>query len=601
MSTYIAPLRDMRFVMTELAGLDALSALPGFEDATPELAEAVLDEAAKFASEVLAPLNQSGDQQGARLSGDGAGVLAADGFAAAYRAFSEGGWSGLSGDPGFGGQGLPELLHAATTEMWNASNMAFALCPMLTAGATEALRQHGADELKSRYLAKLVSGQWTGTMNLTEPQAGSDLAAVRTKAIAEGDHYRLHGQKIFITWGDHDMTDNVIHLVLARMPDAPEGVHGISLFLVPKFLLNADGSPGQRNDVHCVSLEHKLGIHASPTCVMSFGERDGAIGFLVGQPNRGLAHMFTMMNEARQKVGIQGLAIAERAYQQARDYAKERVQGRLASGASAQAVAIIHHPDVRRMLLTMKSQVEAMRAFAYVMAADMDRAHRDPDASERGFRQARVDLLIPVLKGWCTELGVDIASLGVQVHGGMGYIEETGACQFLRDARIAPIYEGTTGVQAADLVGRKLVSDRGAAMTALLAELRELAAALQQNTDEQLAPIGAALATAVQALDDATGWMVDAIAGQREAALASSVDYLMLTGYVCGGWQLGRAALVASKRAQAQDDVEFHGAKLATARFYADKVLPRANALLQMIRSGASGAASGAGLSIEQF
>jgi len=600
MSTYIAPLRDMRFVMTELAGLDALSSLPGFEDATPELAEAVLDEAAKFATEVLAPLNKSGDQQGARLTGEG--VVAADGFAAAYRTFSESGWTGLSGDPEFGGQGLPELLHAATTEMWNASNMAFALCPMLTAGATEALRQHGADELKARYLGKLVSGEWTGTMNLTEPQAGSDLAAVRTKAIPEGDHYRLHGQKIFITWGDHDMTDNVIHLVLARLPDAPDGVHGISLFLVPKFVLNADDSIGQRNDVHCVSLEHKLGIHASPTCVMSFGERDGAIGYLVGQPNKGLAHMFTMMNEARQKVGIQGLAIAERAYQQARDYAKERVQGRLATSKSADAVAIIQHPDVRRMLMTMKSQVEAMRAFAYVMAADMDRAHRDPDSGERVSRQARVDLLIPVLKAWCTELGVEIASLGVQVHGGMGYIEETGACQFLRDARIAPIYEGTTGIQAADLAGRKLASDRGAAMTALVAEMREVATALKQSNDAQLTPIGAALATAVQSLDDATGWMLDALATEREAALASSVDFLMLTGYVCGGWQLGRAALVAAKKAAANDDVEFHRAKLATARFYVDKVLPRAQALLPMIRSGASGAASAAGLiGIEQF
>ncbi|MGF6531980.1 alkylation response protein AidB-like acyl-CoA dehydrogenase [Paraburkholderia sp. GAS206C] len=596
MSIYLAPLRDMRFVMTELAGLGELSSLPGFEDVSPELAEAVLDEAAKLATEVLAPLNRSGDEQGAQLSKDG--VVAADGFAKAYRQFAEGGWSGLSGDPEFGGQGLPELLHAATVEMWNSSNMAFALCPLLTAGATEALRQHGSEELKGHYLPKLISGEWTGTMNLTEPQAGSDLAAVRTKAVPEGDHYRLYGQKIFITWGDHDMTDNVIHLVLARTPDAPEGVRGISLFVVPKFLLNADGSSGQRNDAHCVSLEHKLGIHASPTCVMSFGDQGGAIGYLVGQENKGLAHMFTMMNEARQKVGIQGLAIAERAYQQAREYAKERVQGRLASSKSGGAVAIVHHPDVQRMLLTMKSQIEAMRAFAYVMAADMDRAHRDPDAGERAGRQARVDLLIPVLKAWCTELGVEIASMGVQVHGGMGYIEETGACQFLRDARIAPIYEGTTGIQAADLAGRKLASDGGAAMAALIAEMRQAAAELAHSKDTQVASIGAVLATGVDALESATAWMLQALASEPDAALASSVDYLMLTGYVCGGWQMGRAALVASRKGTANEDPDFHRAKLATARYYADKVLPKANALLEAIRSGSS---SGTSLPIEQF
>jgi alkylation response protein AidB-like acyl-CoA dehydrogenase len=596
MSTYIAPLRDMRFVMTELAGLGELSSLPGFDEVSPALAEAVLDEAARLATEVLAPLNKSGDEQGARLTKDG--VVAADGFATAYRQFAAGGWSGLSGDPEFGGQGLPELLHAATVEMWNSSNMAFALCPLLTAGATESLRQHGSEELKGRYLPKLVSGEWTGTMNLTEPQAGSDLAAVRTKAVPEGDHYRLYGQKIFITWGDHDMTDNVIHLVLARTPDAPEGVRGISLFVVPKFLLNADGSPGQRNDVHCVSLEHKLGIHASPTCVMSFGDQGGAIGYLVGQENKGLAHMFTMMNEARQKVGIQGLAIAERAYQQAREYAKERVQGRLAASKLAGAVAIIHHPDVRRMLMTMKSQIEAMRAFAYVMAADMDRAHRDPDAAERARRQVRVDLLIPVLKAWCTELGVEIASMGVQVHGGMGYIEETGACQFLRDARIAPIYEGTTGIQAADLAGRKLASDQGAGMAELVAQMRQDAQESTSSADTQVASIGTALATGVQALEDATAWMLHALATQPDAALAGSVDYLMLTGYVCGGWQMARAALAASRKIAANEDPDFHRAKLVTARFYADKVLPKASALLEAIRSGAS---SGSSLPIEQF
>ncbi|MCB1823271.1 MAG: acyl-CoA dehydrogenase [Candidatus Competibacteraceae bacterium] len=459
MTTYLAPTRDMRFVIEELAGLDQLTGLPGYEEATPDLVEAILDEAAKLAGEVLAPLNKTGDTQGVHLkAGD---VLTADGFKAAYQQFVEGGWNGISGAPDHGGQGLPELVLAATVEMWNAANMSFALCPLLNAGATEALKQHGSDALKAQYLPNMISGTWTGTMNLTEPQAGSDLSAVRAKAVPEADHYRLYGQKIFITWGDHDLADNVIHLVLARTPDAPEGVKGISLFLVPKFLVNADGSLGPRNDVHCVSVEHKLGIHASPTCVMSFGDQDGAIGYLVGRENKGLAHMFTMMNEARQKVGIQGLGIADRAYQQARDYAKDRIQGRPLDQKSGDRVAIIQHPDVRRMLMTMKSQVEAMRAFAYVMAADMDLAHKHPDATERQHRQARVDLLIPVLKGWCTELGVEIASTGVQVHGGMGYVEETGACQYLRDARVAPIYEGTTGIQAADLVGRKLAMRPG--------------------------------------------------------------------------------------------------------------------------------------------
>src|SRR5580692_8987 len=596
MPNYRAPVQDMQFVITVLAGLERLAALPGYEEVTPDLVQAVLEEAAKLAGDVLAPLNQPGDEQGAALTKGG--VAAADGFAAAYRRFVENGWNGLSGDPEYGGQGLPGLIAAATIEMWNSANMSFALCPLLTAGATEALKAHGSNVLKGRYLPNLVSGEWTGTMNLTEPQAGSDLAAVRTKAVPEGDHYRLSGQKIFITWGDHDMTDNVIHLVLARTPDAPEGVRGISLFLVPKFLLNADGSPGARNDVHCVSLEHKLGIHASPTCVMSFGDQGGAIGYLVGQENKGLAHMFTMMNEARQKVGIQGLAIAERAYQQAREYAKERVQGRLASSKSGGAVAIVHHPDVQRMLLTMKSQIEAMRAFAYVMAADMDRAHRDPDAVERARRQVRVDLLIPVLKAWCTELGVEIASMGVQVHGGMGYIEETGACQFLRDARIAPMYEGTTGIQAADLAGRKLASDKGAAMIELIAQMRQDAAQLVGSTDTQVASIGKALEAGIQALDDATAWMLQALATQPDAALASSVDYLMLTGYVCGGWQMGRAALAASGKIAANEDPDFHRAKLVTACFYTDKILPKVNALLETIRNGAS---SGSNLSIEQF
>jgi len=586
MTTYIAPVRDMQFVIRELAGLERLTALPGYEEVTLELADAVLEEAAKLASEVLAPLNKTGDEQGASLTRDG--VVAAQGFGAAYRQFVENGWNGLGGDSEYGGQGLPGLIAAATVEIWNSANMAFALCPLLTAGAMEALKQHGARELKARYLPKLVSGEWTGTMNLTEPQAGSDLSAVRTKAVPEGDHYRLYGQKIFITWGDHDMTDNVVHLVLARTPDAPEGVRGISLFLVPKVLIDADGNLGERNDVRCVSIEHKLGIHASPTCVMSFGDAQGAIGYLVGQENKGLAHMFTMMNEARQKVGLQGLGIAERAYQAARDYAKERVQGRPAGQKSGDRVTIIHHPDVRRMLLTMKSQIEAMRAFGYVLAADLDLAHKHPDEAERRRRQARVDLLIPVLKGWCTELAVEVTSLGVQVYGGMGFIEETGACQYLRDARIAPIYEGTTGIQAADLVGRKLPADKGWAMAALIGEMRAVEPQLAQADGADFASIRAALRDGVLALEQATQWVLQTIEQDPDATLAASFSYLMLVGYVCGGWQMARAAVAARACLQSGEHKGFYRAKIATATFYAEQIMPKANALLSVVKSGAS-------------
>jgi len=596
MTTYSAPLRDMQFVMKDLADLDAVIELPGNAEATPDLVNAVLEEAAKLASEVLSPLNKPGDAKGARL-GD-SGVVAADGFAAAYQQFVSGGWNGLSGDPECGGQGLPELVLTATIEMWNAANMSFALCPLLTAGAMEALKHHGSPMLKESYLAKLVTGEWTGTMNLTEPQAGSDLSAVRTSAVPRGDHYRLHGQKIFITWGDHDMAENVVHLVLARTPDAPEGVRGISLFLVPKILVNADGTLGERNDVRCVSIEHKLGIHASPTCAMSFGDKEGAVGFLVGEENKGLAHMFTMMNEARQKVGIQGLGIAERAYQQARDYAKERVQGRPVGHKAGERVAIIHHPDVRRMLMSMKTQIEAMRAFAYVMAADMDFARKHPDPAERERRQARVNLLIPVLKAWCSELGVEIASTGVQVHGGMGYVEETGASQYLRDSRIAPIYEGTTGIQAADLVGRKLALDQGATMAGLVRDMRAVERNLEDGGHEELNAIREALATAIDALQLATRWVLETVNQNPQAAMAASVNYLMLVGYVCGGWQMARAALVCKRRFQSLEDHTFYRQKLATARFYADQIRPKVDALRKAVTSGASTAMM---LSEEQF
>ena len=586
MPGYNAPIRDMHFVIDELAGLESLAALPGYEEVTLELADAVLEEAAKIAGEVLAPLNKLGDERGASLTKEG--VVAAEGFGAAYRQFVENGWNGLSGDPEYGGQGLPWLIAAATVEMWNSANMSFALCPLLTAGAMEAIRAHACDDLKRRFLPKLVSGEWSGTMNLTEPQAGSDLSAVRTRAVLEGDHYRISGQKIFITWGDHDMTENVVHLVLARLPDAPEGTRGISLFLVPKFLVGADDSLAERNDVVCASIEHKLGIHASPTCVMSFGEKGGAIGYLVGRENEGLAHMFTMMNEARRKVGLQGLGIAECAYQAARDYATERVQGRPVGQRSGNRVTIIHHPDVRRMLLTMKSQIEAMRALGYVLSADADFAHKHSDPAKRRHHQARIDLLTPVLKGWCTELGVEIASLGIQVFGGMGYVEETGAAQYLRDARIATIYEGTTGIQAGDLVGRKLTMDNGSAMDALIGEVREVEEQLGGADNVDFPAIRENLAIGIEALEQATQWMRQMIGRDPNAAFGASVNYLMLTGYVCGGWQMARAALAARARLTAGADEDFYRAKIATARFYAEQILPKATALLAVVKSGAS-------------
>ena len=593
MTDYTAPLRDMRFVITELVDLQSVIGLPGYEDASAELVDAVLEEAGKFAGAVLSPINASGDRQGAALTTEG--VAAADGFGGAYRQFVENGWASVTGDPDFGGQGLPNLVGAATSEMWNAANMSFALCPMLTTGAVEAIRAHGSDELQAKYLPNMIAGIWTGTMNLTEPQAGSDLAAVRARAVPSGDHYLITGQKIFITWGDHDMAENVMHLVLARLPEAPEGTRGISLFLVPKYLVNDDGSLGARNDVACVSLEHKLGIHASPTCVMAFGEKGGAVGYLVGEPNRGLNHMFTMMNEARQKVGIQGVAIAERAYQQARDYASERVQGRVVGQRANERLPIIHHPDVRRALLTMKSQIEAMRALSYVVSADVDFAHRHPDPEERARRQARVELLTPVLKGWCTELGVEIASLAIQVHGGMGFIEETGAAQHLRDSRIAPIYEGTTGIQAADLVARKLPMQQGAAMAALIGEMRQVGACLMAQTGDEFEAIAKRFAEAVDAFEAASSWVLNIIASDPRSALAASVNFMMLAGYVCGGWQLARAALAAAKVA---DQDEFLRAKITTAAFYAEQILPRAAALAAIVRRGASFADR---LPVEQF
>ena len=593
MSAYVAPLKDMRFVLNELAGLAQVATLPGCEEATPETVDAILEEAAKFCSEVLDPLNYSGDQEGSTWR-DGA-VTTPKGFKDAYRRFVDGGWAGLPLEAEWGGQGLPKLVSTPVTEMVTSANMSFSLCPMLTQGAIEALLTAGSDKLKQTFLPKMVEGAWTGTMNLTEPQAGSDLALVRTKAAREGDHYRISGQKIFITYGEHDMTENIVHLVLARTPDAPEGVKGISLFIVPKFLVNADGSLGARNGATCASIEHKLGIHASPTAVMVF---ENAVGYLVGEENKGLAYMFIMMNAARFAVGLEGVAIAERAFQRALAYAKERMQGKdLVEGA--QTVPIIRHPDVRRMLMLMKSQTEAMRALAYVVAAAMDFSVRAPSPDERKKHQAFVDLMIPVVKGWSTETGIEVASLGVQVHGGMGFIEETGAAQHLRDARITTIYEGTTGIQANDLIGRKIAREGGATAKAWLAQLARFDAELAKSRNADIAELRQALAKGAAAVGEAVDWLLATFGRDIKAASAGAVPFLRLMGIVAGGWQMARAALAAeAKLAAREGDQAFYAAKISTARFYADQLLSQAPGLAAVVKSGGAGALS---IGDEQF
>jgi 3-(methylthio)propanoyl-CoA dehydrogenase len=588
MNEYHAPLADMKFVLRELVDRELLAQLPDFGEMTLDVAESVLEEAAKFASGVLSPLNQTGDVQGARWQ-DG-GVLTADGWKQAYTRFVADGWGALSCPAQFGGQNLPRVLSALVEEMWNGANVAFALCPMLTRGTVDAIELRGAQGLKETYLAKLVSGEWTGTMNLTEPQAGSDLSAVRTRAVPDGGgRYRIEGQKIFITYGDHDLTDNVVHLVLGRIAGAPEGVRGISLFVVPKYLVNADGSAGARNDVHCVSIEHKLGIRASPTCVLAYGQNGGALGELVGEENRGLEYMFIMMNAARFSVGVEGVGLAERAYQTALQYARERIQGTDGGARGGPRVTIVHHPDVRRMLLLMKSQTEAMRALAAVVAVSLDAARLHPRAEERERHQAFADLMIPVVKGWCTENSVDIASLGIQVHGGVGFVEETGAAQYLRDARITPIYEGTTGIQANDLVGRKLARDGGRAAQAVIADMRSAVAAAPS-----LPEIAAALAGGVDALERAVRYVVETYAQDIRSVSVGAVPLLKLFGIVAGGWQLLRSASIAQQRLAAPggagDAAGFHRAKIATARFYADHVLSQAAGLAHSIVHGAAGA-----------
>ncbi|QRF55696.1 MULTISPECIES: acyl-CoA dehydrogenase [Variovorax] len=584
--SYTAPLKDMLFDIEHLANIGEIARLPGFEDAGLETAQAVLEECARFNQDVIAPLNVAGDRNPSSFK-DGE-VTTTAGFKDAFAQYVSGGWQGLQHPADFGGQGLPKTIGAACGEMLNSANMSFALCPLLSDGAIEALLTAGSDELKATYLEKLVSGQWTGTMNLTEPQAGSDLALVRSRAEPQPDgSYKVFGTKIFITYGEHDMAENIVHLVLARVSGAPEGVKGISLFVVPKFLLNADGSPGARNDVHCVSIEHKMGIKASPTAVLQYGDHGGAVGYLVGQENRGLEYMFIMMNSARYAVGMQGIAIAERAYQHAVAYARERVQSRPVDGSINASAAIIHHPDVKRMLMTMRAYTEGCRAMASVAAAAYDAAHHHPDADARKQNQAFYEFMVPLVKGYSTEMSLEVTSLGVQVHGGMGFIEETGAAQYYRDAKILTIYEGTTAIQANDLVGRKTARDGGQTAKAIAAQI--------EKTEAELAKSDSAAAKAVlkrlKAAREAFVEVVDFVAGQTKASpnavFAGSVPYLMLAGNLVAGWQLARSLIVAQDQASHNVDVDFMQAKITTARFYAEHILAKAPGLRDSIVDGA--------------
>jgi 3-(methylthio)propanoyl-CoA dehydrogenase len=584
MYPYRPPLADIGFCLEEFADLPGLMALPQFSELTPDLVSAILAEGGKLASGELAPLNATGDREGSRL--ENGVVHTPDGFRAAYEKFVEGGWNGLPFDPAYGGQGLPRSLAIALQEMWGSANLAFSLCPLLTQGAVEALSAHGSEAQRRTYLPNLISGRWTGTMNLTEPQAGSDVGALRCRAVPDGERYLITGQKIFITYGDHDLAENVIHLVLARTPGAPPGSRGISLFLVPKRLVNASGTLGHANDLRVVSLERKLGIHASPTCVMAYGDNGGAAGYLVGEENHGLEYMFTMMNNARLSVGLQGVSIAERAYQMARDYALTRVQGKPV-GASDPDTPIIGHPDVRRMLMTIRAQAEASRALAYFTAGALDRAKHQAEPAAREENQRLVDLLIPVVKAWSTDLGCEAASLAIQIHGGTGFIEETGVAQLYRDIRIAPIYEGTNGIQANDLVGRKLMRDKGAAARDFIAGLRASDADLAAAREEGFSALRAALAEGAAALSRSTDWLIETHGASPGLALAGATPYLRLFGTVAGGWLMAMAALAAVRRgSEAGADAAFLNRKLATARFYADNILVQAEGLATQIMRG---------------
>jgi len=591
--TYSVPLKDILFTLEHVAGIGAVSQLPGLEDAGLDTAAAVLEECAKFNEGVVAPLNWPSDLQPSSLQ-NGV-VTTSPGFVEAFRAYAQAGWQGIQHPVELGGQGLPKVIGTPCVEMLNAASLSFALCPLLTDGAIEALLTAGSSEQQATFIPPMIEGRWTGTMNLTEPQAGSDLAQVRTRAVGQPDGtYRVFGQKIYITYGEHDMAENIVHLVLARTPDAPEGVKGISLFIVPKFLVNADGSLGARNDVWCTSIEHKLGIKASPTAVLIYGDGkgdvgEGAVGYLVGQENRGLEYMFVMMNSARFAVGMQGVAVADRAYQKAVAYARDRVQSRDIAGSAA-PVAIIRHPDVRRMLMTMRALTEGARSLAYVAAAACDAGHHAADPETRQRNMAVYEFLVPIVKGWSTEMSLEVTSLGVQVHGGMGFIEETGAAQFYRDARILTIYEGTTAIQANDLIGRKTTRDGGAVARTLIAAMGETLKELE-GLDGDLGAIRNALAAGAQSLEEAVSFIVASARSDVRAVFAGSVLYLKLAGVVLGGWQLARAALAARRLLDAgEGDATFLAAKIGTARFFADHILSQAAALRHSIVSGAAGA-----------
>jgi 3-(methylthio)propanoyl-CoA dehydrogenase len=583
MTDYQAPVSQMRFTIEHLADLPAVTALPDFSSVDGDTVQAVLEEAAKFAGGVLAPINWLGDRQGVRVENDA--VVVPKEFIDAYAQFCEAGWPGIASNPEFGGQGLPKTVALACDEMWAAANVAFALCPELSQGAILAMDRHATDELKQTYLAKLVAGQWAGTMCLTEPQAGSDLSSLTTTAEPQGDRYLVRGQKIYITWGDHPMAENIIHLVLARLPGAPAGTKGISLFVVPKYKLNADGTPGERNDVRPVSVEHKMGIHASPTCVLAFGDEGGAEGYLVGKPNEGLGAMFTMMNYMRLGVGAQGVGLADRSYQQSVAYARERVQGR-APGEKGR-VTIIRHPDVRRMLLLMRSFTQASRAICYYTASCLDRTAHGTDAETVAHWQARADLMTPIAKAWCTEVAQEVTELGIQVHGGMGYVEETGVAQFYRDARIASIYEGTNGIQAIDLVGRKLLRDGGATVSAFISDMRAVDAPLA-NAGEELAIVRQALGRGLDELVQSSTLLLTGERRDPELVSAAAFDYMMLIGTVIGGWQLARGALVALEQIAAGGDRAFLQTQVVMAQFYAEHVLPRCSAHAAAVRAGSA-------------
>ena len=603
--SYIAPIKDMLFDIRYLANIDQVAQMPGFEDAGFETAQAVLEEAAKFNQGVLSPLNWEGDKNPSSWSAGT--VTTPPGFKQAYQQFSEGGWQGLQHPVSFGGQGLPKTIGAACIEMVNSANMSFALCPLLTDGAIEALLTAGSDELKATYLENLISGKWTGTMNLTEPQAGSDLAMVRTRAEPQADGtYRVFGTKIFITYGEHDMAENIVHLVLARVAGAPEGVKGISLFVVPKFLVNKDGSCGTRNDVWCVSIEHKLGIKASPTAVLQYGDGmggkelngPGAVGYLVGQENRGLEYMFIMMNAARYAVGTQGIAIAQRAYQKAAAFARERVQSRPVDGSVPGSATIIHHPDVKRMLMTMRAYTEGCRAMASVAAAAYDAAHHHPDAEVRKQNQAFYEYMVPLVKGYSTEMSLEVTSLGVQVHGGMGFIEETGAAQYYRDAKILTIYEGTTAIQANDLVGRKTARDGGQAALGIAGRIEQTEKELVANGTEVALAVAKRLKAAREAFADVVRFIAGGTKASPNAVFAGSVPYLMLAGNVMAGWQMARALLIAQEQVAQGNDVAFMQAKIITARFYAEHLLSKAPGMRDSIVEGAESVTA---LALEAF